>query len=69
MATKKKPASSAGKTGVPANINPNAFYKVTMARAKKLGPTWLRPNAGSIRLRGSALAKVSDAVATVELLK
>ena len=46
-------------------IDPSKVYRVTLARAVKHGPTWLRPGA-RVRLSGAALAELQDAVASFE---
>lgn len=49
-----------------ATVDPAGVYEVKMARSVKHGPTWLRPNAVRIRIPGSTLIELGDAVRTFE---
>ena len=46
-------------------IDPAKTYRVTLARAVKYGPTWLRPNM-AITVSAETLAELGDAVTSYE---
>lgn len=60
----KKPA----KSGATSPIDPEAIYTCTMARSVKHGAGWLRPNMKRVRLKGTVVLALGDAVASYELL-
>ncbi|MFN3624616.1 MAG: hypothetical protein ACK4TP_11200 [Hyphomicrobium sp.] len=57
MAKKKPTAATAG-----AAIKPDATYEVKLSRPVKHGPTVLRPTDARIRLLGSVVLELGDAV-------